>query len=85
MIRSLLISALILIAAALLAWREKRQYSSEKATTDELSKEVRANPRIDTDSPINIERRKAERAKETKVKALTRDFFFDISRCRSKS
>ena len=75
MIRSLLISALILIAAALLGWREKRQYSSEKATTDKLIKEVRANPGMDPDSPINIERRKAERAKETKVKALTRDFF----------
>jgi hypothetical protein len=75
MIRSLLISALILIAAALLGWREKRQYSSEKATTDKLLKEVRANPGMDPDSPINIERRKAERAKETKVKNLTRDFF----------
>ena len=75
MIRSLLISALILIAAALLGWREKRQYSSEKATTDKLLKEVRANPGMDPDSPISIERRKAERAKETKVKNLTRDFF----------
>lgn len=75
MIRSLLISALILIAAALLGWREKRQYSSEKATTDKLLKEVRANPGIDQESPINIERRKAERAKEAKVKTLTRDFF----------
>lgn len=75
MIRSLLISALILVAAALLGWREKRQYSSEKATTEKLSKEVRANPGIDPDSPINIEQRKAERAKETKVKNLTRDFF----------
>ncbi len=75
MIRSLLISALILIAAALLGWREKRQYSSEKATTDKLLKEVRANPGIDPDSPINIERRKAERVKQTKVKTLTRDFF----------
>lgn len=75
MIRSLLISALILIAAALLGWREKRQYSSEKATADQLSKEVRANPGIDPESPINIERRRAERAKEAKVKTLTRDFF----------
>jgi len=75
MIRSLLISALILVASALLGWREKRQYSSEKATTEKLSKEVRANPGIDPDSPINIEQRKAERAKETKVKTLTRDFF----------
>lgn len=75
MIRSLLISALILIAAAFLGWREKRQYSSEKATTDKLWKEVGANPNIDPDSPINIERRKAEREKETKVKALARDFF----------
>lgn len=75
MIRSLLISALILIAAALLGWREKRQYSSEKATTDKLLKEARANPGIDPDSPVNIEQRKAERAKETKVETLTRDFF----------
>lgn len=75
MLRSLIISALILIAAALLGWREKRQYSSEKAITDKLLKEVRANPGIDPDSPINIERRKAERVKQTKVKTLTRDFF----------
>lgn len=75
MIRSLLISALILIAAALLGWREKWQYSRENATTDKLLKEVRANPSIDPDSPINIERRNSERAMVTKVKTLTRDFF----------
>ena len=75
MIRSLLISALILIAAALLGWREKRQYSSEEATTDKLSEEVRAIPGMDPDSPINIERRKAESAREKKVKTLARDFF----------
>jgi hypothetical protein len=75
MIRSLLISALILIAAALLGWREKRQYSSEKATSDKLLNDVRADPGIDPDSPINIERRKAERAMKEKVQVLNRDFF----------
>lgn len=75
MIRSLLISALILIAAALLGWREKRQYSSEKATTDKLSEEGRAIPGIDPDSPINLGRRKAESTREKKVRTLARDFF----------
>ena len=75
MIRSLLISALILIVAALLGWREKRQYSSEKAITEKLSKEVRAIPGMDPDSPIDIERRKAESAREEKVKTLALDFF----------
>lgn len=75
MIRSLLISALILIVSALLGWREKRQYSSEKAITEKLSKEVRAIPGMDPDSPIDIERRKAESAREEKVKTLALDFF----------
>jgi hypothetical protein len=75
MIRSLIISTLILIAAALLGWREKQQYSSGKATGEKLLKQVAANPGIDPLSPINIGQRKAGRAKQEKVRKLTNDFF----------
>ncbi len=78
MIRSLIISALILFAAALLGWQEKRQYSSEKATREKLQKQVAANPSLDFQSTINIERRTADRAKQEKVKKLSIDFF-DLS------
>lgn len=75
MIRSLIITALILIAAALVGWREKEKYSSEKATSEKLLKQVAANPSLDSQSPINIERSKADRAKQVKIKRLSMDFF----------
>ncbi len=75
MIRSILISALILIAAALLGLREKQQFSREKEAKDKLLKEVGANPDDYPQSPVNIERRKTERAMKEKVKVLNRDFF----------
>ena len=78
MIRSLIISALILFAAALLGWQEKRQYSSEKATSEKLLKQCAANPSLDFQSPINILRSTADRAKQEKVKKLAIDFF-DLS------
>ncbi len=75
MIRSLIISALILIAAALFAWREKQQLSVEKETNEKILRQIANDPSIDPQSPINIERRKAESAKQEKVKTITRDFF----------
>jgi hypothetical protein len=78
MIRSLIISALIVFAAALLGWREKEQYSNEKATREKLLKQVVANPSLDFQSPINIERSTADRAKQEKAKKLSIDFF-DLS------
>jgi hypothetical protein len=75
MIRSLIITALILIAAALLGLREKQQLSREKEANDKLLKVVGANPNDDPQSPVNIERRKAERAMKKKVQVLNRDFF----------
>jgi hypothetical protein len=75
MIRSLIITALILIAAALLGLREKQQLSREKEANDKLLKVVGANPNDDPQSPVNIERRKAERAMKEKVQVLNRDFF----------
>jgi hypothetical protein len=75
MIRSLIISALILIAAALLAWREKQQLSVEKETNETILRQIANDPSIDPQSPINIERRKAQRAKQEKVKTITCDFF----------
>ena len=75
MIRSLIISALILIVAALLGWREKEQYSSEKATSEKLLKQAAVNPGLAPRSPINIERSKEESAKREKVRAISRDIF----------
>ena len=75
MIRSLIITALILIAAVLLAWREKRQYSSEKATSEKLLKEVAANPDDDFQTPRGIERRKNDLAMKAKMKKLSMDLF----------
>lgn len=75
MIRSLIITALILIAAALLGLREKQQFSREKVANDKLLREVAANPNDDPLSPVNTERNKADRAKQAKVRKLTNDFF----------
>ena len=75
MIRSLIITALILIAAVLLAWREKRQYSSEKAASDKLLQEVAANPNDDFQTPRGIERRKNDLAMKAKMKKLSMDLF----------
>jgi len=75
MIRSLIISALILIAAALLALKEKQQLSVAKETNETILRQIANDPSIDPQSPINIERRKAQRAKQEKVKTITLDFF----------
>lgn len=75
MIRSLIISAVVLIATVLLGWREMQLYSSEKAASEELLKEVTADFSGDLQSPQRAERRKSERAKQAKVETLTRDFF----------
>jgi hypothetical protein len=75
MIRSLIITALILIAAALLGLREKQQLSREKVANEKLLKVVGSNPNDDPRSPVNIERRRAERAMKEKVQVLNRDFF----------
>lgn len=75
MIRSLIITALILIAAVLLGWREKRQYSSEKAASDKLLQEVAANPDDDFQTPRGIERRKNDLAMKAKMKKLSMDLF----------
>jgi hypothetical protein len=75
MIRSIIICAIIFIAAALLGWREKQQLSREKEANYKIIQEIAANPEADSQSPINIERRKAELAMKEKVKTLTRDYF----------
>ena len=75
MIRSLIITALILIAAALLGWREKRQCLSEKATSEKLLKEVAANPGDDFRTPQGKERRKKDLVMKAKMKKLSGDFF----------
>jgi hypothetical protein len=75
MVRSLIISALILIAAALLGWREKQQLSVEKEASEKILRQIANDPSIDPQSPINIERRKEESAKREKVRAISRDFF----------
>jgi hypothetical protein len=75
MIRSLLISALILIAAALLGWREKQQLSVEKEANEKILRQIANDPSIDPQAPINIERRKVESAKREKVRAISRDIF----------
>ncbi len=75
MIRSLIITALILIAAALLGWWEKEQYSSEKAISEKLSKQVAANPSDDFQTPQGMERRKKDLAMKAKMKKLSSDFF----------
>jgi hypothetical protein len=75
MIRSLIITALILMAAVLLGWREKRQYSSKKAASDKLLQEVAANPDDDFQTPLGIERRKNDLAMKAKMKKLSMDLF----------
>ena len=75
MIRSLIITALIIIAAALLGWREKGQYLSEKATSEKLLKEVAANPGDDFRTPQGKERRKKDLVMKAKMKKLSGDFF----------
>ncbi len=75
MIRSLTISALILIAAALLGWREKEKLSVEKEANEKILRQIANDSSIDPLSPINIERRKEESAKREKVRAISRDIF----------
>jgi hypothetical protein len=75
MVRSLIISALILIAAALLGWREKGQLSVEKEANEKILRQIANDPSIDPQAPINIERRKVESAKREKVRAISRDIF----------
>jgi hypothetical protein len=75
MIRSLIISALILIAAALLGWREKQQLFAEKEANEKILRQIANDPNIAPQSPFNIERRKEESAKREKVRAISRDIF----------
>ena len=82
MIRSIIICAIIFIAAALLGWREKQQLSREKEANDKLLKEVAAIPNDDARMPKaaaiprnRLDRRKEDLAMKERVKTLTRDYF----------
>ncbi|MCX6873245.1 MAG: hypothetical protein NTW21_05470 [Verrucomicrobia bacterium] len=65
--------------AALLGWREKQQFSSEKEANDKLVKEVAANPSDDAQTPkaasIRMDRRKEDLAMKAMVKTFASDIF----------
>lgn len=73
--RSLVVCALILLASALLGWREKQQISREEEANDKLLRQIGSISGMDSRSPIRVERTKADRARQAKVEALARDFF----------
>jgi hypothetical protein len=73
--RSLILCAVIIIATALLGWREKQQISSAKETNASLVKEAAEIPGNDARSPEVAEQRKEYFAMKEKVKTLGRDFF----------
>lgn len=73
--RSLVVSALILLASALLAWREKQQISREEEANAKLLRQIASTSGMDPRSPIRVERTRADRARQAKVEALSRDFF----------
>lgn len=73
--RSLVVSALILLASALLAWREKQQIAREEEANDKLLRQIASISGMDPRSPVRVERTRADRARQAKVEALSRDFF----------
>lgn len=73
--RSLILCAVIIIATALLGWREKQQISSAKETNASLVRKAAEIPANDTRSPEFSEQRKEDFALKEKVKTLGRDFF----------
>lgn len=73
--RSLVVCALILLASALLGWREKQQISREEEANEKLLRQIGSISGMDSRSPIRVERTKADRARQAKVEALARDFF----------
>jgi hypothetical protein len=80
--RSLIISALIFIVAALLGWREDQQLSKKKEINAKLVKEAAAipsngvqSPRAAAGSDERVDRRKDSLAMKRKVRALAKDYF----------
>jgi hypothetical protein len=77
--RSLIICAVICIAAALLGWRENQQLSSKREANAKLVKEAAAIPNDDAQTSkaasLRIEQSKEDLARKDKVKALASDYF----------
>jgi hypothetical protein len=79
---SLLTSALILLVAALLGWREEQQLSRKKEANARLVTEAAAIPNVAAKTPKSaairnnrLDRRKEDLAMKAEVKALARDYF----------